>query len=378
MKNFNGSVSIYHHTNQNMVLLKFMRQHLLFTLIVVFGLLSLVMGILVFGDEAWGNWYYIRIFVPVNSVGQSVAHFVPTPFYLVFLLLLMIFIAAEIMAAMGMPWRTKLKRWLLFLSSGMILLVSLFYWMWGYNYGRTTIGKSFFGNDYVEMDTTVFKRRWALQTNRVNSLRETVVMPDSDAEARLTMDLTAQYHQVVHKIPSDFHLETALRPQCKEFIPQGLLLRLNTAGFYFPFGSESYVDKALHLTQKPAVIAHELAHGYGVTDEGEANFVGYLICQASGNPLAQYSSALMLWLYMASDGRHLDADFTQSMWDNLSPAVWIDLDERRTLDDKYPEFMPKIRDAIYDSYLSVNRVEGGMKSYNRFVKMVLTYENMDR
>src|SRR5690606_3761703 len=117
-----------------MVLLKFMRQHLLFTLIVVFGLLSLVMGILVFGDEAWGNWYYIRIFVPVNSVGQSVAHFVPTPFYLVFLLLLMIFIAAEIMAAMGMPWRTKLKRWLLFLSSGVIVLVSLFYWMWGYDY----------------------------------------------------------------------------------------------------------------------------------------------------------------------------------------------------------------------------------------------------
>lgn len=245
--------------------------------------------------------------------------------------------------------------------------------MWGFNYGRTTIGESYFQNEYVTLDTAAFKNRWQLQTKRVNLLRTKVIMPDSTAK-RMTQNYAQRYRETALKRDSFFGLDLRLQPQCKEFVPAGLLLRLNTAGFYFPYGSESYVDKALHVTQKPFVIAHELAHGYGVADEGEANFVGYILSQSSADPLAQYSSALSLWLYMASDGRHLAKSFTQSMWDGLSPAVWEDLQARRMLDERYPEFMPRMRDAIYDSYLSMNKVEGGMKSYNRFVKMVLTYE----
>lgn len=360
-----------------MPVLNFTRKHPLFVMIVLFGLVSLVFGILVFGDRAWGDWYYAQIFVPVNTSIQSVMQYSSVPFYMVMVFLLFILIIAGLISSTGQSWKSNLLGGTLFVVSTVILLVSLFYWMWGYNYGRTTIGQSYFQNEYVSLDTTAFKRRWALQTNRVNTLREKVVMPENE-ENELTHEYTNLYRNTIEKLPFFFGLDTGLRPRCKEFVPEGFLLRLNTAGFYFPFGSESYVDKALHVSQKPAVIAHELAHGYGVTDEGEANFIGYILCQSSGDPLAQYSSALMLWLYMASDGRRLDPDFTKAMWDDLSPEVWIDLDERRKLDDQYPEILPRMRDAIYDSYLSMNKVEGGMKSYNRLVKMVLTYENRER
>ena len=360
-------------TLNSMATLRFIRNHPLFCLILCFGVASLIFGVLVFGNSSWGDWYYSQIYVPLNAGFQELLEFSTVPFYMVVVLLGFILIIGGALGMGGHSWKTKLVKVGLFTSSTIILVVTLFYWMWGFNYGRTNLGESFFDREYVSVDPAEFKRRWALQTNRVNTLREKVVVPeDTD---RLTEEYTTLYRKTAEEMPFFFDLDTRLKPRCKEFIPEGFLLRLNTAGFYFPLGSESYVDKALHVSQKPAVIAHELAHGYGITDEGEANFVGYLLSQASGDPLAQYSSALMLWLYMASDGRRLDPEFAQSEWDNLSPAVWIDLDERRKLDDRFPEFMPHMRDAIYDSYLSMNQVEGGIKSYNRFVTMVLTYED---
>lgn len=345
----------------------------MFCLIMCFGLASLIFGFLVFGNTEWGDWYYSQIFVPLNAGFHDVLEFSTVPVYMVLILLLFILLIGGALGMGGRTWKDKLVKVALFVSSAVVLVISLFYWMWGFNYGRTTLGESYFEQEYVSIDTEDYKRRWALQTNRVNSLREKVVMPE-DTE-QLTGEYTRLYRKTAEGLPFFFDLDTRLRPRCTEFVPEGFLLRLNTAGFYFPLGSESYVDKALHVSQKPAVIAHELAHGYGITDEGEANFVGYLLSQSSGDPLAQYSSALMLWLYMAADGRRLDTEYAESMWDDLSPAVWIDLDERRKLDDRFPEFMPRARDAIYDSYLSMNQVEGGIKSYNRFVTMVLTYED---
>ncbi len=359
-----------------MPVILFIRRHLLFSSIMLIGLITLIFGFLVFGDGGWGDWYYHHIFVPVNVRLQWILQISEVPFYLFLGVIVFIILVGQILSGSGRNWRSILISWGLFLLSSVVLLVSLFYWMWGFNYGRTTIGESYFQNEYVTLDTTAFKKRWELQTKRVNLLRSKVVMPESSGE-RLTQNYTRRYRETALKLDSFFGLDTRLQPQCKEFVPAGFLLRLNTAGFYFPYGSESYVDKVLHVSQKPFVIAHELAHGYGVTDEGEANFVGYILSQSSSDPLAQYSSALSLWLYMASDGRHLAKSFTQSMWDGLSPAVWEDLQARRALDKRYPEIMPRMRDAIYDSYLSMNKVEGGMKSYNRFVKMVLTYEAND-
>lgn len=351
----------------------FIRSHIPFVIIFFIGLISLIFGILIFGSTSWGDWYYMKVFVPVNVKVQSVLRFSDAPFYLVLGMMFFIILIGHILSVYGKPWRDNLLSWLLFLSSSVILIVSLFYWMWGFNYGRTTIGESYFQNEYITLDTVAFRKRWELQTNRVNLIRKKLILPDSTGK-HLTQNYAHRFRQTAAERNFFFDLDTSLQPQCKEFIPAGMLLRLNTAGFYFPLGSESYVDKALHVTQKPFVIAHELAHGYGVTDEGEANFIGYILSQSSGDPLAIYSSALSLWLYMASDGRHLSKTFTKEMWDRLSPEVWSDLQSRRALDERYPEFMPKLRDAVYDSYLAMNKVEGGMESYNRFVKMVLTYE----
>lgn len=351
----------------------FIKKHFLFSLLILFALISLIFGMMVFRSPDLAEWYYQSVFLPVNKGWQKLLRFSDAPYYLVMLVLVFILLTGQWMMARGRGWRSALISWGMFLGSGILTLISLFYWIWGYNYARAPLTQTYFENQIVAADSSKFVERWELQTRRVNYLRENLTPPDS-ADKSLTPTYGTVFRKNAERILEPFNIDTSVEPRCKEFIPAGGLLRINTAGFYFPFASESYVDKGLHVSQKPFVIAHELAHGYGITDEGEANFIGYLLCQNSGDQYAQYSSALSLWLYMAADGRRLDRDLVTNMWDSLSPAVWGDLQERRKLDDKYPEIFPKLRDKIYDSYLAMNRVEGGIQSYSRFVGMVLTYE----
>src|SRR5690625_3088930 len=67
----------------------------------------------------------------------------------------------------------------MFLSSGILTLISLFYWIWGYNYARAPLTQTYFDNQIVTVDSSKFMERWNLQTQRVNYIRENLVIPDS-------------------------------------------------------------------------------------------------------------------------------------------------------------------------------------------------------
>ncbi|MCB0582976.1 MAG: DUF3810 family protein, partial [Phaeodactylibacter sp.] len=72
-------------------------------------------------------------------------------------------------------------------------------------------------------------------------------------------------------------------------------------GLYFPFTGEGHIDAGLHPLQKPYVMAHELAHGYGFGDEGTCNFLGYLACIGSDDPVIAYIGHLNYWRTLAAD-----------------------------------------------------------------------------
>jgi len=46
--------------------------------------------------------------------------------------------------------------------------------------------------------------------------------------------------------------------------------------------------------------------------------------------------------------------------------------------DKYPDILPKVRDAVYDTYLKSHGVKGGMSSYSTVVKLMLQWKKSDK
>src|SRR5690625_1497135 len=95
------------------------------------------------------------------------------------IVLIFILIMGQWMLARGQNWRSALISWGMFLSSGILTLISLFYWIWGYNYARAPLTQTYFDNQIVKVDSSKFIERWNLQTQRVNYIRENLVIPDS-------------------------------------------------------------------------------------------------------------------------------------------------------------------------------------------------------
>ena len=71
-------------------------------------------------------------------------------------------------------------------------------------------------------------------------------------------------------------------------------------GMTDPFFLETLVARELLPFERPFVVAHEWSHLAGFADEGEANFLGWLVCARAG-VAAQYSGWLFLYGQLARD-----------------------------------------------------------------------------
>ena len=156
----------------------------------------------------------------------------------------------------------------------------------------------------------------------------------------------------------------------RQLWPKGFLLRWSTAGIYIPHAFEGHIDQGMLSVQKPFTMAHEMAHGYGVTDEGACNFIAWLACRQSEDKWIRFGGAFTYWRYAAAE---MPNDSVKQVIDSFHPIIRRALYLVRENDKKYPDILPQIRDAIYSTYLKRHGVKGGLRSYNYVVMMVSRY-----
>lgn len=164
------------------------------------------------------------------------------------------------------------------------------------------------------------------------------------------------------------------RVRVRRLKPDGLLLRLSTSGIYIPHSFEGHLDNGLYIAQHPFTMAHEMAHGYGFTDEGICNFIGFLTCLNMDDPLSNYSALLAYWRYLIRDLRKSDRCLYDDMLLNMSAGLRTDLNSIYTVYDKYPDLFPNARNVIYDSYLKAHGVADGMISYSQMTAWVYQWK----
>jgi hypothetical protein len=119
--------------------------------------------------------------------------------------------------------------------------------------------------------------------------------------------------------------------------------------------------------ERPAVIAHEWSHLAGITDEGEANFVGWVACM-QGAPRDRYSAWLFVYDELAAA---LPPPVVKRISASLDAGPRGDLLAIRARLQR--NLNPTIAVAgwrVYDSYLKANRVEEGAASYAGVVRLV--------
>ena len=144
--------------------------------------------------------------------------------------------------------------------------------------------------------------------------------------------------------------------------------RASVAGMTDPFFLETLVASDLLPFERPHVIAHEWAHLAGITDEGEANFVGWLACVRGATP-QQYSG----WLFLYSEVlAALPTETARELRTLVADGPREDLQAIRQRYER--EVSPRVSGAgwrVYDGYLKANRVDAGTASYAEVVQLIL-------
>ncbi len=154
-------------------------------------------------------------------------------------------------------------------------------------------------------------------------------------------------------------------------------------GYYFPFSMEANYNDVMYIMNLPATMCHELAHLRGYIYEDEANFISYLACIRSEDPVFAYSGYLSVLNYLDNDfykavGRNREVYLAQPhilqqvTEDNifLTQEDWDRINKKAVIDT---ETVDKVSDTLVEATLKANGVADGMFSYNRVVELLLEY-----
>ncbi len=338
------------------------------------GGMALVFRMILANHPALIEEYYSRhLFLLIRRLLDALVGWLPFPLFLpllglVFLILLLRGIRFW---RQKMPWPQRLGRFTLSLFSFLGALIFWFLLLWGFNYGRIPIEQQL-DLDPQAMDSLALHQALLVETTLLTQNRAQI--PEADTSAlnsqHLPANLETQIRQLVERQLHRLGYPAGSSLRARTLRPKGVLLRISTAGFYLPFTGECNLDAGLHPIQIPFVMAHEFAHGYGITDEGACNFIAYLACKESSNAFIRYAAHYGYWRYLRSGFYRVDPDAYERYRDQLPAGLIADARAVRKNSNQYPDIFPKIRNLTYDTYLKAQGVQEGLKSYNRVLLLV--------
>jgi len=313
----------------------------------------------------WDYWYYRGFFVGVRQVYDFLLGWSPIP---------MIYVVLSIILVRTARWvGDRSKGWIYLISralGGVGALVSIFYVSWGFNYGQISLQERL-GFDRSLTDKEDIEAEFRRATDALR--QEAEKLPDHLTRDNAIVGFDVVDHDLRQDVTdalSKLNIPNKGRVRVRQPWPNGFLLRWSTAGIYIPQTGEGHIDRGLLSVQKPFTIAHEMAHGYGVADEGACNFIAWLACSQSRDQWVRFGGALTYWRYAAVE---MPYDSVSPVLHTFPPVVMRAMNLVKENDKKYPDILPRVRDAIYASYLKRHGVKEGLRSYNEVVIMVQQY-----
>jgi hypothetical protein len=272
-------------------------------------------------------------------------------------------------------WKNKIGYSIRSLFNSLGALIFLFLILWGYNYQRIPIFEQI-GMKPLPLNQEQLMGELQLTRNILNQLRynieeDTVAIESIMDYPDLEKLVRANMRENLYLLGLNFTGE----PRTKQFYPAGFMRKMGILGIYFPFTGESYIDPTLHPLEKPFTIAHEMAHSYGVTDEGEANFIGWVICSNSDDPLLQYSGQLRLLRYQMNDLYRMSREEYTAFYKTLPTGIRNDLISIQIAQQKIKPFNLEISRKSNDLFLKTQGVKAGVNSYQQLPMLAFAWRN---
>ena len=326
--------------------------------------------------------FYSRfVFLGIRKLFDYTLAFLPMPLLLIFYGIIIYFVVKMLVFLLSKkrPLRQR------FTEGGVKTLNFLgfmffgFFLLWGFNYGRPTFSEQI-GLTILKLDTTAVRQELLISAKEAIAARDKLLkqmlfdnsnINDTNTLFFIPNDFEPKIRHDVSVLLEKYQFSAGGNLRGRQIKPDGLLFRFGIAGIYMPYIGESSIDNALYPLEKPFSMAHELAHGYGWTEEATANFVAYLSCIESRDLLTRYSGYLSYYRYVASNFRRQFPEEYKVFRENLPKGIKKDLTAINNRINQYPDWFDT--SSINDVYLKSQGVTEGVGSYSRMVVLVYSW-----
>ena len=264
------------------------------------------------------------------------------------------------------------------LSSFMCVIVSAFVLFGGINYTSLTFSEKA-GYELEEADVDQLSQLCRLLSARAAAARLTLAL-EADGTInenyadynpfRLIDDALDAYQN----LPEEYAYLKRDYPRAKLAVSSPVMSNIHITGIYPYIIPEAVVNAQTPIMSLPHTICHEMAHQRGFAREDEANYIAYLACIHSDNPLFVYSGYYTAFTY-AMDQLYL---YDQKSWQEISSAtssgIWLDNLEESNFWQQYQTVSSEFTGSVNDTYLTVMDVDDGVHSYGRMIDLILAEE----
>lgn len=256
-------------------------------------------------------------------------------------------------------------------SSGRNVLVMLtgliarwaaaFFWLWGFHYWCSDL-------------ETFSPREWTAQEYYNWALKQTEITAEAqEASDEVLLFKDAQLEEIRFAVEAALDSrgwKTPGSPKIRVLSDGGFIRRLGISGIYFPYSGEGYTSNTFHPLALYTILAHELAHAYGVAHEGEADFVAWLALRDHPHAAYRYSAELQLLRSLRGRLKASNDSLFLALEKQIPPAIADDIRMLRLDWMRYPEFRPGAGEKMNDRYLRMMGQPEGVATYDQFVEMV--------
>ena len=315
-------------------------------------------------------WYSRIIFPKIRVMVDHTLGYLPFPIIYIFILGLVFFFILTGRKIRMVKGRKSKGFYVLRTASNFLgFFVFLFLVLWGFNYHRISVFQqlSLSAGEFSEQDLLA---EMDYTNDQLSSLRDKIQTDTLELEAYFSFhELKGIVAEEMEKSMQVVGIPYNGKPSVRELYPSGWMRRMGIFGIYFPFTGEGYLDPSLHPLEKAFTLAHEMAHGFGITDEGEANFIGWMTCGESNEPLLQYAGHIKLFRYQLNDLYRINPAAYGQFVKKIHAGVRNDLLAIRENNLSIRPLFLELSKKSNDLYLKSQGVKAGIQSYTQLPRL---------
>ncbi|WCM42604.1 DUF3810 domain-containing protein [Flavobacterium sp. CBA20B-1] len=264
----------------------------------------------------------------------------------------------------------------LFLSTCFLLFLAIFQLFWGFNNYKYGVAHQLkLERNYTKPDLdTLTKKLIKLVNNQQIALTNDVSKKVVIAKKLEVFNETAALNY--SKLPDHLQkllIKNAINPVKPSFYSYALSYT-GFSGYFNPFTHENHVNIEIPSIGMPVTVAHEMAHQLGVSSEAEANFFGFQVMQLSSNETFKYAANLYALKYCLKEFRYENEETYLLLFDQLNKGVQENILESELFWSNKRNVSTYFFKYLYGGFLKMNNQKDGIKSYNKFVDLLINYD----